>query len=52
MSSTRFVVKALEKDRRRRYETTNGFSEDVRRFLKHEPVTAAAPAESVNSSKA
>jgi hypothetical protein len=37
------VMKALEKDRARRYETANGFAEDIRRFLANEPVTAAAP---------
>jgi WD40 repeat protein/serine/threonine protein kinase len=37
------VMKALEKDRTRRYETVNGFAEDIRRYLKNEPVTAAAP---------
>ena len=37
------VMKALEKDRTRRYETANGLAADIRRFLKHEPVTAAAP---------
>jgi eukaryotic-like serine/threonine-protein kinase len=37
------VMKALEKDRTRRYETANGFAEDVRRYIASEPVTAAAP---------
>jgi WD40 repeat protein len=37
------VMKALEKDRTRRYETANGLAADARRFLQHEPVTAAAP---------
>ena len=37
------VMKALEKNRTRRYETANGFAEDVRRYLANEPVTAAAP---------
>jgi serine/threonine protein kinase len=37
------VMKALEKDRIRRYETANGFAEDIRRYLANEPVTAAAP---------
>src|SRR5690606_34353096 len=37
------VMKALEKDRTRRYETANGFAEDIRRYLANEPVTAAAP---------
>jgi WD40 repeat protein len=37
------VMKALEKDRNRRYETANGFARDIGRFLNQEPVTAAAP---------
>jgi WD40 repeat protein len=37
------VMKALEKDRRRRYDTANSLRLDVRRFLDCEPVTAAAP---------
>ena len=37
------VMKALEKDRSRRYETANGLAMDVRRFLDCQPVTAAAP---------
>jgi WD40 repeat protein/serine/threonine protein kinase len=37
------VMKALDKDRTRRYETANGLAADARRFLRHEPVTAAAP---------
>jgi eukaryotic-like serine/threonine-protein kinase len=35
------VMKALEKDRNRRYETTNGFAMDVQRHLAGEPVLAA-----------
>jgi len=34
------VMKALEKDRTRRYETANGFMFDVRRYLAGEPVLA------------
>jgi serine/threonine protein kinase/tetratricopeptide (TPR) repeat protein len=37
------VMKALEKDRGRRYETANGFANDIERFLNHEPVTAGPP---------
>src|SRR5262249_13742304 len=37
------VMKALEKDRTRRYETANGFALDLRRHLNDEPVTARAP---------
>jgi tetratricopeptide (TPR) repeat protein len=35
------VMKALEKDRGRRYETANGFAMDVQRYLAGEPVLAA-----------
>jgi serine/threonine protein kinase len=35
------VMKALEKDRNRRYETANGFARDVQRYLAGEPVLAA-----------
>ena len=37
------VMKALEKDRNRRYETANGFALDVQRFLADEPVLACPP---------
>ena len=37
------VMKAMEKDRTRRYETANGFAADVMRHLAHEPVVAAPP---------
>jgi eukaryotic-like serine/threonine-protein kinase len=37
------VMKALEKDRSRRYETANGFADDVRRYLADEPVQACPP---------
>jgi tetratricopeptide (TPR) repeat protein len=37
------VMKCLEKDRARRYETPNGLARDLERHLSHEPVTAAAP---------
>jgi eukaryotic-like serine/threonine-protein kinase len=37
------VMKALEKDRRRRYETPDAFANDVVRHLNNEPVIAAAP---------
>jgi non-specific serine/threonine protein kinase/serine/threonine-protein kinase len=37
------VMKALEKDRNRRYETANGFALDVRRYLADEPVQACPP---------
>ena len=37
------VMKALEKDRARRYETANGLALDVQRHLKDEPVVARPP---------
>jgi serine/threonine protein kinase len=37
------VMKALSKDRDRRYETANGFAKDIERFLNHEPVLAGPP---------
>jgi eukaryotic-like serine/threonine-protein kinase len=37
------VMKALEKDRTRRYETASAFAADVRRFLGEEPVEARPP---------
>jgi serine/threonine protein kinase/tetratricopeptide (TPR) repeat protein len=37
------VMKALEKERSRRYETVSGLAEDLRRHLRHEPVTAGPP---------
>jgi len=37
------VMKSLEKDRVRRYETAGGLAEDIRRHLEHEPVVARGP---------
>src|SRR5438046_4957729 len=37
------VMKALEKDRNRRYETANGLAKDVQRYLDDEPVLACPP---------
>jgi serine/threonine protein kinase len=37
------VMKALEKDRNRRYETANGFARDIQRYLANEPVWACPP---------
>jgi WD40 repeat protein/serine/threonine protein kinase len=37
------IMKALEKDRNRRYETANGFGMDVQRYLANEPVLAGPP---------
>ena len=36
-------MKALEKDRARRYETAAGLAEDVQRYLADEPVEAGPP---------
>ena len=36
-------MKALEKDRTRRYQTANALALDVRRHLSHEPVSAGPP---------
>jgi tetratricopeptide (TPR) repeat protein len=37
------VLKALAKERDRRYQTANAFAADVERFLNHEPVSAGPP---------
>jgi serine/threonine protein kinase len=37
------VMKCLEKDRTRRYETAHALAEDIERHLKHEPITAGSP---------
>jgi serine/threonine protein kinase/WD40 repeat protein len=37
------VMKTLEKDRNRRYETANGVAADVQRYLDDEPVQACPP---------
>jgi serine/threonine protein kinase len=37
------VMKALEKDRNRRYQTANGLGMDVQRYLHNEPVSARPP---------
>jgi tetratricopeptide (TPR) repeat protein len=37
------VMKALEKDRDRRYETASGLARDVTHYLNHEPVEAGPP---------
>jgi serine/threonine protein kinase/WD40 repeat protein len=36
------VMKALEKDRKRRYETANGLAMDIQRHLSNEPIVARA----------
>jgi len=37
------ILKALEKDRSRRYETANGLAADLRRYLDDEPIAARPP---------
>ncbi len=37
------VIRALEKDRGRRYQTANGLAMDVQRYLDNEPVVASPP---------
>ena len=37
------VLKAMERDRERRYESANGLAQDVRRYLNHEAVEACPP---------
>ena len=37
------VMKCLEKERSRRYETANGLARDIERYLNNEPVTARPP---------
>lgn len=37
------VMKTLEKDRTRRYETVHSLAEDVERHLRNEPITASSP---------
>lgn len=45
------VVKALEKERSRRYDSAARFAEDIRRYLNHEPVEARPPSLLYRSSK-
>src|ERR1017187_6922787 len=45
------VMKALEKDRNRRYETANGLAADLRRYLDDEPVQACPPSMSYRMRK-
>lgn len=39
------VMKCLEKDRMRRYETVNGLAMDIQRYLRQEPVLARSPSQ-------
>jgi serine/threonine protein kinase len=45
------VMKALEKDRNRRYETANGFAMDIQRYLADEAVLACPPSAGYRLSK-
>jgi len=45
-------MKALEKDRRRRYETANGLALDVQRHLANEPISARPPSKLYKLQKA
>jgi len=40
------VMKAIEKDRTRRYETASGFGRDIERYLEGDPVEAGPPSAS------
>jgi YD repeat-containing protein len=46
------VMKCLEKDRARRYETANGLAADLKRHLSHEPVVARPPSTAYRLQKA
>jgi eukaryotic-like serine/threonine-protein kinase len=46
------VMKCLEKDRARRYETSNGLAMDIERHLKDEPVMARPPSTAYKVQKA
>jgi eukaryotic-like serine/threonine-protein kinase len=46
------VMKALEKDRTRRYETANGLATDLKRHLDNEPVVARPPSMTYRFQKA
>jgi tetratricopeptide (TPR) repeat protein len=46
------VMKCLEKDRTRRYDTANGLALDVQRYLENEPVTARPPSAAYKFQKA
>lgn len=46
------VMKCLEKDRARRYETANGLAADLQRYLTNEPVVARPPSAAYRLRKA
>jgi serine/threonine protein kinase len=45
------TMKALEKDRTRRYETVNGIARDLQRYLEGDPVEAGPPSTMYRASK-
>jgi eukaryotic-like serine/threonine-protein kinase len=45
------VMKALDPDRARRYETVNGLAMDIERHLRHEPVVARPPSKTYRLSR-
>jgi WD40 repeat protein/serine/threonine protein kinase len=45
------VMKTLEKDRNRRYDTANGLANDVQRYLNDEPVLARPPSQAYRVGK-
>jgi eukaryotic-like serine/threonine-protein kinase len=45
------AMRALERDRERRYETANGFALDLERFLANEPVAASPPSRAYRTRK-
>jgi hypothetical protein len=45
------VMKALEKDRTRRYETANGLALDIQRFLANEVISARPPEQALPASE-
>ena len=45
------VMKALEKDRNRRYETVAALAADLTHYLRNEPITAAAPSQFYRATK-
>src|SRR5262249_48149399 len=45
------VMKCLEKDRARRYDTANGLAMDIQRYLDNEPIVARPPSQLYRLSK-
>jgi eukaryotic-like serine/threonine-protein kinase len=45
------ILKAMEKDRTRRYETANGMAKDLERYLSFEPVVARPPSPAYRARK-